>query len=128
MTKGIILSNDEGVRHCQRIDQRRSLIQLKIFRPLINSIHSLIYLLDLKTYKMNLNTVLFLAAASKASAFSTLPVGSASRTQLGAARVFYDTQTGNTETCAGYIAEAAGVEAESIGMYPLCIFVYHCCH
>ena len=64
---------------------------------------------------MKLSTVLFLTAASKASGFSVLPVGSASRTQLEAAKVFYDTSTGNTETCAEYIAKAAGVEAESIG-------------
>merc|ERR1719225_1584623 len=38
-----------------------------------------------------------------------------SSTSLNAVKVFYATSTGNTETVAGYIAEAVGVEAEDIG-------------
>merc|ERR1712194_981317 len=36
-------------------------------------------------------------------------------TALDAVKVYYSTSTGNTETAAGYIADAIGVEAEDIG-------------
>jgi len=39
------------------------------------------------------------------------------RTSCEAVGLLYATQTGNTETVAGYIAEAAGLEAEDVGDY-----------
>merc|ERR1712173_136059 len=39
------------------------------------------------------------------------------RTACEAVGLLYASQTGNTETVAGYIAEAAGVEAEDVGDY-----------
>merc|ERR1712187_474339 len=39
------------------------------------------------------------------------------RTACEAVGLLYASQTGNTETCAGYIAEAAGLEAEDVGDY-----------
>merc|ERR1712217_207032 len=39
------------------------------------------------------------------------------RTSCEAVAVLYASQTGNTETCASYIAEAAGLEAEDVGDY-----------
>ena len=58
----------------------------------------------------------FLAAASTADAFSVVPRGRAS-TKLDTAAVYYDSQTGNTEKCAEYIASASGLKAEYIGTY-----------
>jgi len=39
------------------------------------------------------------------------------RTSTEAVGLFFSTQTGNTETCAGYIAEQTGLEAADIGEY-----------
>uniref|UniRef100_A0A6T8KKF1 Flavodoxin-like domain-containing protein n=1 Tax=Proboscia inermis TaxID=420281 RepID=A0A6T8KKF1_9STRA len=63
---------------------------------------------------MMLIAALLVSAVSNASAFVPCTNDSAFRTQLDAVKIYYDTQTGNTETCAGYIAAAAGLEAESI--------------
>lgn len=38
------------------------------------------------------------------------------KTALEAVAVYYSTSTGNTETCAGYISEAMGIQAEEIGL------------
>jgi flavodoxin I len=55
-------------------------------------------------------------SASVASAFSPQASYRASiSTALDASTIYYSTQTGNTETCAGYIAEAAGLEISDVG-------------
>ncbi len=65
---------------------------------------------------MTLIAAILFSAVSNTNAFTPCTSGFAFRTQLDAVKIYYDTQTGNTETCAGYIAAAAGLEAESIGM------------
>lgn len=63
---------------------------------------------------MKIATNLLLFSIPASSAFSvSFPLPRVS-TKLDAA-VYYDTQTGNTEKCAEYIAEAAGIKAEFIG-------------
>merc|ERR1719343_1470368 len=55
------------------------------------------------------------ATAATASAFSPSLNGAARQsTSLNAAGLYYQTQTGNTETVAGYIAKAAGLEAKDL--------------
>ena len=57
-------------------------------------------------------------ASSQVSGFAFVPKGpetSRLDTSLNSVGLFYATSTGNTETVAGYIAEAAGVTAEEIG-------------
>jgi len=49
------------------------------------------------------------------SGFAFVPSGSRASTALDAVGLYYSTSTGNTETCAGYLAEAAGLSAEDIG-------------
>lgn len=64
-----------------------------------------------------LSTLVVTASAAHAFAFAPSPPGFVVRssTALGvSAGVFYTTQTGNTETVAGYIAEAADLEMEDI--------------
>ena len=56
-----------------------------------------------------------LAIAPLASGFTALPVGRVA-TKLDAT-IFFDSQTGNTEKCAGYLGEASGVPVEFIGEY-----------
>lgn len=80
---------------------------------------------------MKIIAALLISAVSSANAFAPRANASAFRTQLDAVKIYYDTQTGNTETCAGYIAAAAGLEAESIGMsqiFCLQIALFICCH
>ena len=48
-------------------------------------------------------------------AFAPSSFGVRKATTLNAASIWYSTSTGNTETCAGYIAEAAGCDANEIG-------------
>ena len=57
--------------------------------------------------------VLALTALPMASAFTAAPVGRLSTSIK--AMVFYDSQTGNTEKCAEYVKEAAGIGMEYIG-------------
>merc|ERR1719373_1074872 len=61
----------------------------------------------------------FVGGASRAPTALGRVVGAAARQRGCTAReavgLFYATQTGNTETAAGKIAEAAGLEAEDIG-------------
>jgi flavodoxin I len=62
--------------------------------------------------------ILALAAASITGTSAFAPAaGARSSTSLNANKVgiYYSTQTGNTETAAGYIAEAAGLEIVDIG-------------
>merc|ERR1712176_1372848 len=62
------------------------------------------------------NAVLMFGLAATASAAVALSRRK-SRTACEAVGVLYASQTGNTETVAGYIAEAAGLEAEDVGDY-----------
>jgi len=62
---------------------------------------------------MKLASAAFLLVAPGASCFSPISMGRVS-TSLDAA-ILYDSQTGNTEKCAEYLAEASGVNAEYIG-------------
>ena len=59
------------------------------------------------------------AIALASTAYGFAPVSKASHrvldTSLDAAGLFYASTTGNTETVAGYIADAAGISAEEIG-------------
>merc|ERR1719291_187054 len=66
--------------------------------------------------KMKLTATLILSAAFSASAWVS-PKLSNSRlsTSLDAASIWYSTSTGNTETIAGYIADASGAAANDIG-------------
>jgi len=66
--------------------------------------------------KMKLTATLILSAALSASAWVS-PKLSNSRlgTSLDAASIWYSTSTGNTETIAGYIADASGAAANDIG-------------
>merc|ERR1719325_151093 len=59
-------------------------------------------------------TLLGLAAAGGVAAALSRRKG---RTACEAVGLLYASQTGNTETVAGYIAEAAGLEAEDVGDY-----------
>jgi flavorubredoxin len=59
-------------------------------------------------------TPLVLVALPMANGFSMLPTTGRQSTKLDA-MVYYDSQTGNTEKCAEYIAEAAGIKFEFIG-------------
>jgi len=59
-----------------------------------------------------------LAVPELINGFSIVPTSRGQRsftTSLDGAVVYYSTSTGNTETVAGYIAEAAGVSSEDIG-------------
>merc|ERR1712176_1011263 len=62
------------------------------------------------------NAVLMFGLAATASAAVALSRRK-SRTACEAVGLLYATQTGNTETVAGYIAEAAGIDAEDVGDY-----------
>ena len=65
-----------------------------------------------------MKTTLALAALCQlalTSAFSPSTFGVRRATSLEAASIWYSTSTGNTETCAGYISEAAGIAANDIG-------------
>jgi len=57
--------------------------------------------------------IAILALAPLASAFTAIPTGRVA-TSLDAA-VYFDSQTGNTETCAGYVGAASGADVEFIG-------------
>jgi len=64
---------------------------------------------------MQLSIVTALSVASVAQAWVT-PMGSSARASTSLnAKVYYSTSTGNTETIAGYISEAAGYDVEDIG-------------
>ena len=63
--------------------------------------------------KLN-NLVSFLVVAPLASAFTVSPRAAVSF-GLRAVGIYYDSSTGNTETCAGYIGKAAGVSPNWIG-------------
>jgi len=69
-----------------------------------------------KESKMKL-TIAIISCLSAANAWVTPSTGSSVRqsTSLNAASLWFSTSTGNTETIAGYIAEAAGLEANDIG-------------
>merc|ERR1712242_347898 len=62
------------------------------------------------------STLLVLGLAAAGGAAAALARRRA-RTACEAVGLLYASQTGNTETVAGYIAEAAGVEAEDVGDY-----------
>ena len=65
-----------------------------------------------------------LAVPELCNGFSIVPTSKCQHsfsTSLDGAVVYYSTSTGNTETVAGYIAEAAGVSAEDIGDASPCI-------
>lgn len=66
---------------------------------------------------MKLSLVAVFAFASTAQAWvSPMALSSVrSQTSLDMAAIYYSSSTGNTETVAGYIAEAAGLEASDIG-------------
>jgi len=64
--------------------------------------------------------IALLTTASTASAFVSpkprLPLShQSSSTSLDASAIYYSTQTGNTQTCAEYIASAAGLDMEDVG-------------
>ena len=62
------------------------------------------------------NAVIFAALMASAEAFAPAMNKAPSTTALDAVSMFYSTSTGNTETVAGYIAEAAGgIGFEDIG-------------
>ena len=65
---------------------------------------------------MKIASILFVLP-SVASGFSLTPAKTARAfsTALDASVVYYSTSTGNTETVAGYISEAAGISMEDIG-------------
>ena len=65
---------------------------------------------------MKIASILFVLP-SVASGFSLTPAKTvrAFSTALDASVVYYSTSTGNTETVAGYISEAAGISMEDIG-------------
>merc|ERR1712157_532427 len=67
--------------------------------------------------KMKLSIALVLSSAISTSAWVSPKLASNFRTttSLDAASIWYSTSTGNTETIAGYISEAAGVAANDIG-------------
>ena len=61
---------------------------------------------------------LVLAVPEVINGFSMVPTSKAQHsfaTSLDGAVIYYSTSTGNTETVAGYIAEATGVSAGDIG-------------
>mmetsp|Transcript_26994 Transcript_26994/g.39770 ORF Transcript_26994/g.39770 Transcript_26994/m.39770 type:complete len:203 (-) Transcript_26994:95-703(-) len=65
---------------------------------------------------MKLSVVIALSSAVLSQAWapvSNIPFRQAS--SLNAASIWYSTSTGNTETIAGYVAEAAGLSANDIG-------------
>lgn len=66
---------------------------------------------------MKLSTKMVAAAsAARALAFAPTSYQARSSTALDAsAGLFYSTQTGNTETVAGYLADATGLEMKDIG-------------
>jgi len=65
---------------------------------------------------MKLSIALALSAAGLSNAFVAQQAGFRSATSLNAVGIYYSTSTGNTETIAGYIAEAAGgLECNDIG-------------
>ena len=65
---------------------------------------------------MKLSSTIAAASAARALAFAPSSLRARSSTSLDAsAGLFYSTQTGNTETVAGYVAEAAGLEMKDIG-------------
>mmetsp|Transcript_6622 Transcript_6622/g.16291 ORF Transcript_6622/g.16291 Transcript_6622/m.16291 type:complete len:203 (-) Transcript_6622:221-829(-) len=61
------------------------------------------------------NAALIAAVLASAEAFAPVMNKAPSSTALDAVKIYYSTSTGNTETVAGYIGEAIGVEAEDIG-------------
>lgn len=63
------------------------------------------------------SVVLAVLAVASVEGFAVVPQGAArSTTALDmSVGLYYSTSTGNTETVAGYIAEAAGVDIEDIG-------------
>jgi len=66
---------------------------------------------------MKLSIALVFSAVTSSSAWVApkLTSGLRTTTSLDAASIWYSTSTGNTETIAGYISEAAGVAANDIG-------------
>lgn len=67
--------------------------------------------------KLSLSLTLLLATASGVNGFAFQGASSLLRletTALNSVGLYYSTSTGNTETVAGYIAGAAGIEAEEI--------------
>merc|ERR1712194_699893 len=62
-----------------------------------------------------MGTALVAAFLASAEAFAPVQNKATTSTALNAVGLYYSTSTGNTETAAGYIAEAFSVEAEDIG-------------
>jgi len=62
------------------------------------------------------NAIIFAALLASAESFAPVANKGPSTTALNAVNMYYSTSTGNTETVAGYIAEAAGgIDFEDIG-------------
>mmetsp|Transcript_8868 Transcript_8868/g.25566 ORF Transcript_8868/g.25566 Transcript_8868/m.25566 type:complete len:200 (+) Transcript_8868:439-1038(+) len=59
--------------------------------------------------------VIISALLAGANAWVTPSANTRSSSALFGHAIYYSTSTGNTETCAGYIAEASGLAAEDIG-------------
>merc|ERR1712003_418772 len=68
--------------------------------------------------RMKISIAVIVSGFAAANAWVTPSTGSSVRQSTSldmAATLWYSTSTGNTETVAGYIAEAAGLEANEIG-------------
>ena len=64
---------------------------------------------------MKLSATVLLATAASVQGFTTIGQSKGFSTALNEAKIYYASSTGNTETIAGYISEAAGCDCEDIG-------------
>jgi flavodoxin len=104
------------MEHSERYTKRsRRFISLSFI--LLISQEAKIHIQNLSETMKLLANLVVLVAVPLSSAFTLSPLSAARRlqTNLKAVGIYYDSSTGNTETCAGYIGAAAGVSPNWIG-------------